>query len=168
MKALVTFYSESGNTEKLARAIYEGIEEFEKDIIPIKDVKDINEYDVIFCGFPVHASSVPGKAASFIKNVPEDKNLAFFATHGSLRGGQLAITGFHSALCLVPKANILGTFGCRGKVKQSVLDSLMKSPEHRGWVMEAQSAVGHPDEADLEDGREFARWMITKVRAQNT
>jgi hypothetical protein len=41
----------------------------------------------------------------------------------------------------------------------------MKKPEHRGWAIEAQSATGHPGEADLEDGKEFARWMMTKVRS---
>ena len=38
MKALVTYYSESGNTEKLARAIYEGINLREKEIVSMGDV----------------------------------------------------------------------------------------------------------------------------------
>jgi hypothetical protein len=29
--------------------------------------------------------------------------------------------------------------------------------------MEAQSAAGHPDDADLEDGKEFANLMIAKA-----
>jgi flavodoxin I len=163
MKALVTYYSESGNTEKLAQAIYDGIELSEKDILPIGEVKDIGGYDLIFCGFPVQASSLPGKAESFIRNIPQGKKLALFATHGSLRGGQLAITAFYYAMSLAPKATILGTFGCRGEVKPGIIEALMKKPEHKGWAIEARSAAGHPDKADLADGKEFAGLMARKA-----
>ena len=165
MKALVTYHSDTGNTEKVAQAIFESIERAEKDIMPLKDVKNVEDYDLIFCGFPVQAHSVPSKVEPFLKNIPEGKNLALFATHGSLRGGELAITAFYYALSLASKAKIVGTFGCRGKVKPSLLDALMEKPEHKAWAMEAQSAAGHPDEADLVDAKEFAKWMLTKVRS---
>jgi hypothetical protein len=75
------------------------------------------------------------------------------------------VTAFYHALGLASKERVLGTFGCRGKVKSSLIDALMKRPEDRAWAMEARSAVGHPDEADLEDGREFARLMVGKARS---
>lgn len=165
MKALVTYYSDTGNTEKVANAIYEAIERADKDILPIKDVKGVEDYDLVFCGFPVQAHSVPAKVEPFLKNLPEGKNLALFATHGSLRGGELAITAFYYAMSLAKQAKIVGTFGCRGKVKPSLLDALMPKPEHKVWAMEAQGAAGHPDDADLEDAKEFAKWMVTKVRS---
>ena len=166
MKILVTYYSESGNTKKLAQAIYDIIEEPGKEILPVQDVQSVNDYDLVFCGFPVQASTVPGKMAKFLKNMQEGKKVAIFATHGSLRGGQLATTAFEYAASLPSKASILGTFGCRGKVKSEIIDALMKQPEHKAWAEEAQSAVTHPDEADLEDGREFARRMINKARSK--
>ena len=163
MKALVVYYSESGNTEKLAKAIYDGINIPEKEIMPISEA-DTEGYDVIFVGFPVHASSVPAKVEKFIKSVPEGKKIAFFVTHGSLRGGQLAISALHYAFSLALKVTVLGTFGCRGQVKPSLIDALLKNPEHKSWAIEAQSATGHPDEEDLKDGKEFAGWMIAKAR----
>lgn len=166
MKALVAYYSVTGNTEKLARGIYEGIEQAEKEILPIKQVKDVEGFDIIFCGFPVQAHSVPGEAQAFIKSIPEGKKLAFFATHGSLRGGQLAIQAFYYALSLASKETVLGTFGCRGKVKSSIIDAMMNKAEHRSWAIEAQSAVGHPDQGDLEDGKSWAKAMIAKAMAQ--
>lgn len=166
MKALVTYCSQTGNTEKLAQAIYEGIQQAEKDILPVKDAGDTHGYDVIFCGFPVQAHSVPKEMTSFIKKIPEGKKVAYFATHGSLRGGELAITAFYEALKLTPKGTVLGTFGCRGKVKSEILDALMNKPEHKGWALEAQGAIGHPHEADLEDAKKWAGAMISKARAQ--
>ncbi len=164
MKALVTYYSESGNTEKLARAIYEGITASEKEIAPLSEAR-ADGYDVLFIGFPVRAGSVPAKAEQFIKNVPEGKKVAFFVTHGSLRGGQHAITALYHAFSLSLKITVLGTFGCRGQVKLDVIDALLNNPEHRSWALEAQSASGHPDPADLADAREFAGWMTAKARS---
>jgi len=68
------------------------------------------------------------------------------------------------AFSLALKVTVLGTFGCRGQVKSSLIDALLKNPEHKAWAMEAQSAAGHPDEADLEGGKEFANLMIAKSR----
>jgi flavodoxin len=166
MKALVTYYSETGNTEKLARGIFEGIEHAEKEFLPVQEVEGVGNYDLIFCGFPVQAHGVPRKMEEFMKGIPEGKKVAIFATHGSLRGGQLAVTAFDHAMTLVSETKILGTFGCRGRVKSSLIDALMKKPEHRAWAQEAQSALMHPDEADLEDGKDFARRIVTKARSQ--
>jgi flavodoxin len=165
MKVLVTYHSDSGNTKKLAQAIYEGVTQAEKEILPFEETKDLETYDLIFCGFPVHSHSIPASAEKFLKGIPKDNKIALFATHGSLRGGQLAVTAFYHALSLASKGTVLGTFGCRGKVKSSLIDALMKRPEDRAWAMEARSAASHPDEADLEDGREFARLMLSKARS---
>ena len=99
------------------------------------------------------------------KREQEGKMLAFFATHGSLRGGQLAVTAVYHALSLALKRTVLGTFGSRGQVKTGLLEALSKKPEHKAWVMEARSAAGHPDDADLQDAKEFAGLMITKARS---
>ncbi|MBN1381561.1 MAG: hypothetical protein JXA41_07790 [Deltaproteobacteria bacterium] len=162
MKALVTFFSLTGNTEKVARAIYDAIT-IEKKIAPVQELQTAAGYDIIFCGFPVQAHSVPGKVHAFLKNIPDRQNIAFFCTHGSLRGGQLPKQAIEQAIGLVTKAKVLGDFGCRGKVDQQILDALMKRPEHKVWVEEAQSADGHPDEADLTDAKEFASRIISKI-----
>ena len=167
MKVLVTYYSESGNTEKLANAVFEGIEQAEKEIMPIKEVSSATGYDLILIGFPVQAHSVPGKVAAFVKGIPEGQKVAFFATHGSLRGGELAVTAFYYALTLAKHAIVLGTYGCRGKVKQKIIDGLITKAEHRTWAEEAQGAMEHPDQADLEDGKDWAQSMITRARAHS-
>jgi flavodoxin len=165
MKVLVTYYTKSGNTEKLANAIYDGVEQTaSKEIIPLKETQRVDEYDLIFCGFPVHSSSIPVRVEKFIKNVPDGKNIAFFATHGSLPGGPLAITAFHYAISIAPNLKVVGTFGCRGAVDSQIIDSLLQDPEHRWWAIEARSATGHPDAAELDDAKAFAESMLAKAR----
>ncbi len=162
MKALVTYFSKTGNTEKVARAIYETLT-VDKEIKPIQGLESAAGYDIVFCGFPVHAHSVPGKAQPFIKALGEGQKIAFFSTHGSLRGGQLPKQAFENAIGLAPKAKVLGHFGCRGKVNPGIIELLMKQQENRAWAEEAQSADAHPDQADLEDAKAWALSMLTKV-----
>ncbi|MCP4576576.1 MAG: hypothetical protein GY846_09870 [Deltaproteobacteria bacterium] len=166
MKVLVAYDSDTGNTQKVADAVYDAIGESEKEICLAKEASNLSDYDLIFCGFPVQSMGLPAKMEAFVKGIPEGKNVAFFATHGSLRGGELAITAFFAALSLSKNLKVMGTFGCRGVVKEAIVDALLKKVEHRGWALEAQSAVGHPDEADLEDAKAFAVAMVTKARAK--
>lgn len=162
MKALVTYYSQTGNTEKLARAIFEAIH-LEKELLPIKDVKDGRGYDIIFVGFPVQAHSVPAAVHSFFKNLPDKQPIALFCTHGSLRGGHLPKQAIEHAFGLASRARVLGTLGVRGRVNPKVIDALMQTLQNQAWAVEAQGAIDHPNEADLADGRAFARDILSKV-----
>jgi flavodoxin len=162
MKALVTYYTQTGNTEKIARAIYDAIH-FEKELLPIRDITSVQGYDVIFAGFPVQAHSVPAAFLPFFKKLPAGQQIALFCTHGSLRGGQLPKQAIEHAIGLASGARILGTFSARGEVNPKVLDSLAHMVQHQAWVEEALGACNHPDEADLADAKEFARNILAKV-----
>jgi len=162
MKALVAYFTKTGNTEKIARAIYESIQ-FEKEMKPIDQVEGIAGYDVIFCGFPVIAHSVPAKAERFIKGLPEGQAVAFFSTHGALRGGHLPKQAFEHALGLASRFRVLGHFGCRGKVDPAVIETLSRQWEHKAWAEEAMGAHEHPNAADLHDAADFAREVIAKL-----
>jgi flavodoxin len=162
MKALVTYFSKTGNTEKVARAIYDALP-VDKDIKPIQDLEGAAGYDIVFCGFPVYAHSVPEKAQPFIKALGAGQVVAFFSTHGSLRGGQLPKQAFENAIGLALKAKVLGHFGCRGKVNPKIIEMLMQQQENRAWAEEAQSADAHPDQADLEDAKAWALSVLSKL-----
>jgi flavodoxin I len=162
MKALVTYYSQTGNTEKLARAIYNAIDT-EKELLPIEAVQETGGYGIIFVGFPVQAHSVPAKMLPFFKRLPEGQPIALFCTHGSLRGGQLPKQALEHALSLASKAKVVGTFGIRGTVSSQIIEALKAKPEHQAWAEEASGACGHPDAADLTDAKEFARGVLAKL-----
>ncbi|PQP32968.1 hypothetical protein C6A36_01685, partial [Desulfobacteraceae bacterium SEEP-SAG10] len=100
-------------------------------------------YDVIFIGFPVHSHNVPGNVEAFVKKLPAGQKVAYFATHGCMRGGELAVTAFYHALHIVKNAVVLGTFGCRGQVNQKIIDGLMDKVEHRGWVEVSKALFIH-------------------------
>lgn len=165
MKVLVTYHSRSGNTENLAQAIYHAVTNVTaKEILPLEEGTAAGGYDLVFVGFPVIAHSVPPQAAKFIEGLPEGTKIALFGTHGSFRGGELAVTAFYHGLGLAKGKTVLGTYGCQGEVPDKVIDGLRGKPEHNGWLLEAKGAVGHPDDADRAEAREFARLMLAKAR----
>lgn len=159
-KILVTYISWTGNTKKVADAIFETLGG-DKTIKTLDEAQNFDEYDLIFIGFPVHSHSVPFKTEELIKRIPPGKKIALFSTHGSLTGSRLSREALEHASILATSSKILGTFTCRGKVSLQALEVLSKSPEHKAWVEMAASAQTHPDENDLEDARSFVKWITT-------
>ena len=159
-KVLVTYFSRTGNTKKIAEAIYDALGG-SQELLPMDKVRDLAPYGLVFIGFPVQSHSVPYKVEEFLKSVPAGKKIALFSTHGSLPGMKLSREALEYATVLVSKAKLLGTFSCRGKVSLQALEVLSKSPEHEAWADMAATANTHPDEHDVADARAFATWIAT-------
>jgi flavodoxin len=81
MKSLVIFYSESGNTQKLAQAVAAGLG---TQAIRIEEVKpqEIADYDLICLGTPVQGAAPAKKVLDFISRMPlmSGKKAAVFCT----------------------------------------------------------------------------------------
>ena len=159
-KTLVTYFSRTGNTQLVAEAIF-GAVSGDKTIKPMAEAGDLAPYHLVFAGFPVQTHSVPYPVEVFLKSIPEGKKVALFSTHGSVAGSRLSREALEYASILLAKAQLVGTFSCRGKVSLKALEVLMQSPEHEAWADMAVSAATHPDGSDLEDARAFARWIQT-------
>lgn len=157
---LVVYASWTGNTKKVAEAIHEELEG-NTTLKPVDEAVPLDDFALIFIGFPVHSHSVPFKVEELLRKIPPGKKIALFSTHGSLTGSRLSREALEHASALASKAKILGTFSCRGKVSLQAMEVLRKSPEHNAWVNMAASAQTHPDAHDLEDARAFARWVMT-------
>jgi flavodoxin len=159
-RILVTYYSETGNTKKIAEAIFSALPEG-TEIKPIDVVGDVGEYSLVFIGFPVHAHSVPIRVEKFLRTLPGGKKVALFSTHGSLEGDSLSREAIESAVAAASQARIISTFTSRGKVSPKALEKLAGTPEHEAWTSLAVSASTHPNEDDAAAARTFARWVHT-------
>ena len=88
MKSIVIYYSQSGNTRKVARAIHKGMEQKAEpcDISQIKDLdpSDVNQYDLIGLGSPVWNGGFTPNMRIFVENIPqqEGRHIFSFNTHG--------------------------------------------------------------------------------------
>jgi flavodoxin len=160
MRILVAYYSLTGNTKKIAEAIYEALPE-PKELKKLKEIDSVEDYDLIFVGFPVHSHSVPYPVETFLRRLPAGQQVALFMTHGSIPGTRLSREALEQALILAGKTRILGTFTSRGQVSAQAMEVFSRSPEHELWSEMAVTARRHPDQNDLDDARSFARWVLS-------
>ena len=164
---LVAYFSLTGNTEKVAASIFASLPD-PKALKRIDEIKSLAEYNLIFVGFPVHSHSVPVGVEKFLRSIPKGKKIALFSTHGSHTGSRLSREAIEHAVVVSSQAKLISTFSCRGKVSSKALEVLGRSPEHEAWTEMAASAQTHPNEHDLEDAANFARWVLTLSRHQGS
>lgn len=92
-RILVTYFSLTGNTKKVAEAIYKALDG-DKKIEPIDKIESLESYDLVFIGFPVMAHSVPLRVGEFLKKNPgsqADRPLL----HPRLFDGRMACSAGH-------------------------------------------------------------------------
>jgi len=154
MKAIVIYYSQTGNTRETARAIRDGIAETgECDIARLKDVTndDLRAYDLIGLGAPVWHRREPANVLSFIessmKNL-ENKPAFVFCTHGLYPGH------FIGRVVAAVRLEGLNVVGWNSWYASCTI------PEHP----KPYFTDGHPDEIDLAEAKEFGREMASAAR----
>jgi flavodoxin len=164
MKTLVTYMTQTGNTQKIAEAIY-GELEGEKDIKPIGEVTDLEGYDLAFIGFPVLQFDVPANVKTFLSGKTSGKNIATFMTHAMPEGFEAIHSWTGSCAQAAEGANILGTFDCQGELAQPVIDMLLKAddPQMKAFGEMGPSTKGQPDESCVQKAKAFAKEVQAKL-----
>lgn len=151
MKCAVIYFSLTGNTEKIARAIQIGVKQAAGhcDIYPIKEAnpKRLYEYDLLGFGSPTMGQRVTTNVKLFINNLMfvGGKHLFVFCTH---------CTGWEFFVpSIVPMfkkrgLNVIGWDDWYG----SSFGNLRENTPY--WT------DGHPDEIDLQEAETFGREMV--------
>ncbi len=173
MKILITYYSDTGNTEKVANALKKGITGHDVDLLKVKEVDPINleSYDLVFLGSGIYAFNVSRKVTTLIKKAPNlPPNFAYFYTHESITPWPKAFKSINN-LIEKQKCQLLGEFECCGEnlvplaqqQREARLSTL--SPEERKKVEEnfINYVKGHPNEQDLENAKKFAISILDKI-----
>ncbi len=158
MKVLVTYMSKTGNTKKVAEAIFGEIRD-EREIRPLDQVESIERYDLAFLGFPIHGEGPDKRTVQFLeKHCVSGRNVVLFITHASPEDNpevQPMLQKFREA---ARGANIVAMFDCQGELAKPVklFMSIMPNAKYRRWAREDNSQ-GQPDEARLARARAFCR-----------
>jgi flavodoxin len=147
MKALVVYASKTGNTKKLAEALY-GALQCEKDLLPISDNPDPSGYDFVAVGFWLQAGQPDPAAQEFLPKIGE-KEVFLFATHGAARNSDHAKNAMNKAKQLAAPARICAVYSCPGEATEEILEKAGKKDPQPPWLADAPAAKGHPDEEDL-------------------
>jgi len=162
MKALVTYMSQSGNTRKVAVAMFEAIQ-CEKELKEFSEVESVDGYDLLFVGFPIQAFGPAEKARNFMEQHLTGKKTALFITHASPEDspelkGWLDICNEAAA-----NADIAGVFNCQGELAPDIMEFLKSSedPKLKAFGELGPTTKGQPDAARLEKARAFAKEMTS-------
>ena len=166
MKILICYYSKTGNTELIAKNMYEALKDHEVSIKPIQDVKydELNNYDIVFLGSGIYAGGVGKEINKLIKessNLP--KKFVLFYTHAN-PDPKFYKKAFNKVRRELEKREIeiIGEFDCIGENKdEKVVEILLKTqPSLKEAIL---SAKGRPNQMDFENAKTFARKIITKL-----
>ena len=164
MKALVAYMSQTGNTKKVAEAIFEGIED-EKEIKRIEDVDSLEGYDIAFLGFPVHKMGPDGKTTKLLeKHCINGRDVVLFITHAAPENSPDLPPMLEQFRQAARGANIIDMFDCQGELGKTIklVMSLMPDARLRKWAKEDNSK-GQPDQARLDRARFFSRNVMDTV-----
>ncbi|MBC7248000.1 MAG: flavodoxin [Actinobacteria bacterium] len=164
MRVLVAYLSQTGNTRKVAEAIYDAIEA-EKEIKPLGEVESLEGYDLAFIGFPIHASNPATDAKAFLEEKGKGKRIAVFVTHAAPEDHENVARYLENCKASLAEVDLLGMFDCQGEMAQAVIDFLAKSdnPRHQQFAQYGPQTKGQPDESRLEKARAFAREVMEKA-----
>ncbi|MFX1320984.1 MAG: flavodoxin family protein [Promethearchaeota archaeon] len=168
MKILITYFSQTGNTEKVAISMKEALTNEEVDLLPVKNVDPTNlsTYDLIFLGSGVYASRAHNSVVNLIKNAPDlPPKFAFFCTHQSLDFYQKPFIKINK---IFEKNNckLLGTFDCVGEnlgiPKETQIAMLNRLPEEQRKKAEEdwKKSKDRPNNDDLENAKKFTQSII--------
>lgn len=154
MRAAVFYYSATGNTKKIAKAIKDGIE----NVCPcfLGSIKKVSpgvaaDYDLIGIGAPIWYFREPANVKLFIYRMPDlTGKLGFvFCTHGAMPYGIF----FSMVSNLLKKGlTIIGWADWYGSVEQ-----VLHAPK-------PYFTDGHPDEIDLQEAKQFGTEVAERAR----
>jgi flavodoxin len=167
MKSLVLWSSRTGNTKKVAEAIYEVLPG-EKDILEEGREKDISSYDLIFVGFWAFRRGADMVARRTLAKI-EGKKVAIYATAGAWPDSPAAKDYLENAASLLPESSeCVGTWICQGRVNSFHTGKRNPNKEQvhpltPERLERLQEAEKHPDEKDLDDAKKWALEVVKKV-----
>jgi flavodoxin I len=170
MKVLVTYFSQTGNTEKIAKAIYEEAAQANKaDLKKLENITpgDVAGYDVIFIGSPLHSGSLaaPAKECLGFIQASSGQKMAGFITHFAPAYPNQDMDGFSEpiqAACKEKGIAYKGCFDCQGALTESLHEMVQKklNLSDEQWAGMVKQMTGHPNADDVANAKAFARKVL--------
>ncbi len=182
MKIIIAYYSQTGNTEKVARAIHKEVADgYDVRLCKISEITaaDLNDYELVFLGAPCHDSDLATPLKKFLASLHQspDFKLAGFYTHATFtpdRGAReqelfsewagRCSESFESA-CQEKQIGFLGYFNCMGApsppIEAFIHSRIITSEEE--WSAYLPEVRAHPNAEDLSNARTFARTALSAL-----
>lgn len=174
MKVLVAYYSETGNTEMVARAIYDEVSlKHNADLKRVDEITiDIlSNYDLVFLGSACHSSDLASPAKRILDAIPNSPKfkLAGFFTHATSPGGfdrwaSKCISSFQET-SKEKRIDFKGYYNCQGAPSPPIQEFIKREVNIPAGEREAYfgEVRKHPTTEDLQKAKEFARKTLSQA-----
>lgn len=166
MQAMVVYSSKTGNTQKIATAIFAAIPGESKDMQRVEEYRG-KDADTFFVGFWTDQGNCDTKIANLLSGL-HGKRVAVFGTCGAARDDAYYDRIIREVKNWIPADNVyLGAFLCQGKMPMQVrrrYETMAAAgtpdPHIQTMIRNFDEALLHPDKKDEQDAAEFARKMM--------
>ena len=159
MKTLVTYSTLTGNTKKVAEAIFEAVSG-EKELLPIKEVSNHENYDKIIVGYWVDKGDANEECKKFM-DLLKNKKVGTFGTLGAYPDSD------HSKNCVKKIGDslrengneVIAEFICQGAIDPKLMDMMRKMGDKGPHAVNPEriarwaEAAKHPNEDDFNNAK---------------
>lgn len=171
MKVLVAYFSQTGNTGKIAQAIYQEVSQAnDAEIKKLGDVdpESLSEYACVFVGSPIHAGKIAKEVADVLETIPSASTikLAGFITHAASAYPRQTIDDMSAPFekaCKDKGLTYKGCFNCQGYLADFMHEAVqkMQKADDDAWAEKIKQMTGHPNAEDEEKAKAFARSVLS-------
>jgi flavodoxin len=171
LRTQVLYVSGTGNTERLAEAVYQAIPGCTKDIKKLDSCYVKSSADTYFIGFWVNRGSASVEVLDYLSNL-HGKQVALFATCGMGNSPGYYREIERNVSVFLPEDNqYLGAFFCQGKMPMNVRRKYeqMETPENKDMVRRMlrnfDEGLLHPDREDISRAKEFVLDIFRHIQS---
>jgi flavodoxin len=185
MRILVACFSQTGNTDKVARAICKAAasQGHEVDACKVVEItfERMDDYDLVYLGSACHDSDLAKPAKRLLEGigVAPPFRLAGFVTHATQmpEGGEREKELYarwagncirtYERICQEKQIPFAGYFHCQGAPSPPIEAFIRKEivTEEDEWNAYIEEVRPHPDDRDLEEARRFTLRVLDDCQA---
>ena len=161
--------SRTGNTEKIAQAIFSAIPGKNKDIARFAGQTDYDMGDIYFIGFWTDRGSASVEVLDYLGSL-QGKKIALFGTCGMGESIEYYRKIEERIKVFIEDGNqYLGCFLCQGKMTMQVREKYLKMrhPGNEGQIQKMlqnfDKALLHPDWKDMENAQRFVHRIYSRL-----
>jgi flavodoxin len=181
---LIAYFSQTGNTAKVAQAIYEAVSS-QADKAHLKEIDEItagglNAYDLVYLGSACHDADLAKPVKHVLQEITHSSpfKLASFVTHATRmpEDGERAkelyakwaglCTRTLDQVCEEKQIAFLGYFHCQGvpspPIETFIHNTIITDDDE--WETYVEEVRKHPDEEDLEKAKAFALQILAEYK----
>lgn len=173
MKILIIYFSQTGNTGRIARAIHDELSSGHD--VTIRSIEEsplppVSDFDFLFIGSPCHAGTLSGPVKAYLSELQYGSRFhaAGFITHASPAYNRADYENCMEYFNSIFKKKMIryhGCYECQGALAPQLHEFLKKSRNisDEEWDRMVSEMKSHPDEHDIAGAKQFARDALLNV-----